>query len=193
LFQANTSYLGISSKLYTPPSNPNTAGQKGVRSIFAHVGHIAHKIYKGVLEPYTFPVPREITKYNRMIQINKDMFSQLIWEPSQLKIFAGDLQSARITDARYSAIDDTVTVSWDAALGAPDDLAVVVVYYEHKGNVLYMTGLKREDASVIVNTAQMGFALDVHALHVYLVFTQLPAPQNSNLGMVSNTTYSVVG
>jgi hypothetical protein len=45
-------------KVYTSPSNPNTAEQQGVRSIFAHVGHIAHTIYKGILDPYTFSIPQ---------------------------------------------------------------------------------------------------------------------------------------
>jgi hypothetical protein len=48
-------------KTFTPPANPKTEEQVAVRTIFQHIAHIAKAIYEGVLKPYTFPQPRNIT------------------------------------------------------------------------------------------------------------------------------------
>jgi hypothetical protein len=50
-------------KTYTPPSNPRTEGQVGIRNIFQHVGHIAKAIYEPVLKPYTFPKPQKNDRF----------------------------------------------------------------------------------------------------------------------------------
>jgi hypothetical protein len=179
-------------KVYTPPRNPHTAGQTEVRTIFAHVGHIAHMIYKGVLDPYTYPVPREITKYNRMMQINHELYDDKVWAPGKLKIFAGELQGAPITSAQYREADDELKVYWEAEFGDTDDIVAVVVYYEITDSVLYSVGGRREESPAIIETGQIGKALDVTKMHVYLAFAQPPSEKNGNQGMVSNTTYSVV-
>jgi len=175
-------------KLYTQPSNPNTAGQKGVRSIFAHVGHIAHKIYKGVLAPYTYPVPKDITKYNRMMQINNELYDDKIWAPAKLKIFAGELKTVPIESADYKEVDNQLDVEWGVALSddATDD-AIILVYYEATGETLY-TIAKRGDVNTIMDTTLLGPALDVTKLHVYLAFSQPPGEKYEH-GQVSNTAY----
>jgi hypothetical protein len=67
-------------KTYTPPSNPKTEGQVAVRTIFQRTAHIVKAIYEGVLKPYTFPKPHKMTAYNKMIQVNKDMFDDKEWD-----------------------------------------------------------------------------------------------------------------
>jgi hypothetical protein len=62
-----------------------------VRTIFQHTAHITTAIYEPVLKPYTFPKPKRMTAYNRMVQINKDMFHDLAWNQTKLKIFEGPL------------------------------------------------------------------------------------------------------
>jgi hypothetical protein len=156
------------------------------------VGHIAYKIYKGVLEPYTFPVPREITKYNRMMQINHELYDDKVWDPSKLKIFAGELQGSPITMARYRADNDQVSIYWESEFGDVSDIAVIVVYYELTDSVLYSAELRREESSAVIETGEAGKALDVTKMHVYLAFAQSPGDKNDNRGMVSDTTYSVV-
>jgi hypothetical protein len=95
-------------KTFTPPSNPNTEGQAAVRTIFQHTTHIAASIYEPVLKPYTFPKPRKMTAYNRMVQINKPLFHELTWDQTKLKIFEGPLFNPGITAA---SIQNTGTVT----------------------------------------------------------------------------------
>jgi hypothetical protein len=175
-------------KLYTPPTNRNTTAQKGVRSVFAHVGHIAHKIYKGVLEPYTYPVPRELTKYNLMMQINDELYKDKVWAPPKLKIFAGELKTVPIESADYKEADNQLDVEWGVAQSddAADD-AIILVYYEATGETLYAIA-KRGDVNTILDTTLLGAALDVTKLHVYLAFSQPPGEKYEH-GQVSNTAY----
>jgi hypothetical protein len=178
-------------KLYKPPGNPNSPEQKGVRSIFAHVGHIAHKIYKGVLDPYTFPVPRKMTKSNLMMQINHELYGDGTWTPAKLKIFAGELQAASITSAEYKTSNGELTVAWD--MGPSDDggdEAIILLYYETTGETLYGT-CGRADMSCMLETVVLGASLDVSKLHVYLAFSQAPGTKSEH-GQTSNTTYSSV-
>jgi hypothetical protein len=115
------------------------------------VGHIAHKIYKGVLEPYTFPVPREITKYNRMMQINHELYDDKVWDPSKLKIFAGELQGSPITMAWYRADNDPISIYWESEFGDVSDIAVIVVYYEITDSVLYSAELRSVMPAMLLN------------------------------------------
>jgi hypothetical protein len=178
-------------KVYTPPGNPNTAGQKGVRSIFAHVGHIAHTIYKGVLDPYTFPIPRKMTKCNLMMQINRDLYGDGTWTPAKLKIFAGELQADLITSAKYRANNGELIVGWELGPGHDElDDAIVLLYYETTGETLYNI-VVRGDQTTLIETAVLGTSLDISKLHVYLAFSQPPGAKYEH-GQTSNTTYSPV-
>ena len=74
-------------KTYTPPGNPKSDGQVAIRTIFQHCAHIGRAINADVLKPYTFPKPHKMTAYNRMIQINKDMFDDKAMGSSEIKDF----------------------------------------------------------------------------------------------------------
>jgi hypothetical protein len=178
-------------KMYRAPTNRNTTAQKGVRSVFAHVGHIAHKIYKGVLEPYTYPVPRELTKYNLMMKINDELYTDKVWAPAKLKIFAGELQAAPVKSAVYNVSAGGIIVKWDLGPGEDElDYAIAILYYETGEEALYSI-CTRGDLSMLIDPAALGASLDLTKMHVYLTFSQPPG-DNYEHGQTSNTTYAQV-
>ncbi|MDR1326562.1 MAG: hypothetical protein LBK00_11050 [Treponema sp.] len=104
-------------KTYTPPSNPNAQGQAAVRTIFQRTAHIAKAIYESALKPYTFSKPQKLTAYNRMIQINKTMFNELLFNPW--------ITSATIKGHGTPAV--AVKVTFAAILGDRTDKAIAVL------------------------------------------------------------------
>jgi hypothetical protein len=172
-------------KTFTPPSNPKTEGQVAVRTIFQNVAHIAKAVYEGVLKPFTFPRPHKITAYNRMVQINKELFDDLAWDPAKLKILEGPLFNPGIAGAGVSGAG--VSVIFDAATGEGTDKAIAVIYDELTKNAFYGVGT-RADAEVSVSIAGLDpAALD--GLHAYLAFAREPAAGTSDPGQVSATAY----
>jgi hypothetical protein len=173
-------------KVYTPPTDPKTTGQTDVRGIFSHVGHLAHLIYRAVLEPYTYPVPHACTKYNRMMQINRDMYDDMVYDPAKVKIMQGPLMLSPLVTAEYTQTTGEVSLSWDAT--APDerkkDVAIAIVYAEELDN-----------ATVVITTRETGEAemaltkgLTVTKIHCYLVYA---SPETTPLAerQVSETSY----
>jgi hypothetical protein len=172
-------------KTFTPPSNPKTEGQVAVRTIFQNIAHIAKAIYEGVLKPFTFPRPRTFTSYNRMVQINKELFDDLAWDPAMLKIFDGPLFNPGIASASVSG--DTVYVSFDAATGEGTDTAIAVIYDELPRSTFHGQAA-RADAAITVSIA----GLDPSALgglHAYLVFSRALVTGTAEAGQVSGTAY----
>jgi hypothetical protein len=165
-------------KTYVPPSNPNTEGQVVVRTIFQHPTHIAKAIYEPVLKPYTFPKPRKMTAFNRMIQINKPLFSELAWDQTKLKIFEGPLFNPSITTAAIQNAGTpaaTVRVTFDAALGDGTDIAIAIIHDEQTETTVCGQAT-RADAQIDVLIATLDQA-DLTKLHAYLVFSK-PRAQN---------------
>jgi hypothetical protein len=173
-------------KAYTPPTDPQTTGQTDVRGIFAHVGHLAHLIYRAVLEPYTYPVPREYTKYSRMMRINKELYNDRVYDPSKVRIMQGPLMLSPLVTADYASTTGEVHMSWDAT--APDerkkDVAIAIVYAEELDN-----------ATVVITTRETGEAemalakgLTTAKIHCYLVYA---SPETTPLAerQVSETSY----
>jgi hypothetical protein len=180
-------------KSFTPPSNPNTEGQIAVRTIFQHTAHIASAINEAVLKPYTFPKPRKMTAYNRMIQINKPLFSELAWDQTKLKIFEGPLFNPGITVAAIQnpgTMTATVQVTFDAALGDGTDIAIAIIHDE-KTETTLCAQATRVDAHISVPIATLDQA-DLTKLHAYLVLSKPPAPRTSEHGEVSTTAYLAV-
>jgi hypothetical protein len=178
-------------KTYTPPSNPRTEGQVAVRSIFQHVAYIAKAIYAEVLKPYTFPKPQKLTAYNRMIQINKEMFDDREWDQMKLKIFDGPLHNPGIASAAVTAgADSKATVAWSPAVGEGTDVALVVIHDETTEKTLAGKGT-RQTGTLEVDTAILDQA-DLTKVHAYLVFAQPPAHGSDETGQVSATAYSPV-
>jgi hypothetical protein len=180
-------------KTFTPPSNPNTEGQVAVRTIFQHTTHIATAIYEPVLKPYTFPKPKRMTAYNRMVQINKELFHELAWDQTKLKIFEGPLFNPSITAA---SIQNTgtptaaVRVTFDAAIGDGTDIAIAVIHDEATETTLCGQAT-RADAQIDVLIAALDQA-DLTQLHAYLVFSKPPVRGTSEHGKVSGTAYLAV-
>jgi hypothetical protein len=172
-------------KTFTPPANPKTEGQVAIRTIFQRIAHIAKAIYEGVLKPFTFPRPRNLTAYNRMVQINKDLFDDRAWDPAKLKIFDGPLFNPGIASAAVSGAD--VIVSFDATIGEGTDKAIAVVYDNLTETTLYGEAA-RADAAVSVSIAGLDPAA-LSGLHAYLVFAKEPSPGTAEQGQVSGTAY----
>lgn len=180
-------------KTYTPPTDANSDGQKAVRTIFQHTAHIAKAIYEGVLKPYTFPKPQKLTAYNRMIQVNKDLFDELLWDQTKLKIFDGPLFNPGITAATIEGHGTSavaVKVTFAATTGDGTDKAIAIIHDEITEGALYAIA-DRSAGEVDVPIATFTQA-NLTKLHAYLVFAQPPAPGASETGQVSGTAYLAV-
>jgi hypothetical protein len=172
-------------KTFTPPSNPKTEGQVAVRTIFQNIAHIAKAIYEGVLKPFTFPRPRTFTAYNRMVQINKELFDDLAWDPATLRIFDGPLFNPGIAAAVVSGAD--VSVTFDAATGEGTDTAIAVIYNELTRSTFHGQAA-RADAVITVSIAGLDPST-LGGLHAYLVFSRAPVTGTAEAGQVSSTAY----
>ncbi|MCL2215355.1 MAG: hypothetical protein FWC06_09180 [Treponema sp.] len=174
-------------KTFTKPGNPRTADQVAVRSVFFNTSQIAKAIYEKVLKPYTFPKPKQITAYNRMIQINKAMFESKVWKPESLKIFEGPLANPGITTAVLA--DNKIKVSFSPTPGHEQDRAIAIVYDSSNGAVSIMQGPR-----VIgnLNVPLAGLSAETNNLHAYLVFVLEPKPNTNEAGMCSETAYAKV-
>jgi hypothetical protein len=180
-------------KTYTPPGNPRTEGQITIRTIFQHCAHIGKAINAGVLKPYTFPKPVKMTAYNKMIQINKDLFDDLAWDQTKLKIFDGPLFNPGITGATVEdagSANVTVRVTFAGAVGDGTDIAIAVIHDETTETTLYGQAT-RADAQIDVPIATFD-QTDLTKLHAYLVFAKPPAHGTSETGQVSGTAYLAV-
>ena len=172
-------------KTFTKPGNPRTADQVAVRTVFYHTSQIAKGIYESVLKPYTFPRPKRITAYNRMIQINKAMFESKEWKPESLKIFEGELYNPGIDSITKSAGKVNITFS---ATGEQSDMAIAVIFDGATGGV-YSGSLYRGDSNVEVTIPADVRTADLHA---YLVFVREPVIGTDEKGQTSNTAYKKI-
>jgi hypothetical protein len=177
-------------KVYTPPTDPQTTGQTDVRGIFAHVGHLAHLIYRAVLEPYTYPAPHDYTKYNRMMMINRSLYDDMVYDPAKVKIMQGPLLLSPLITADYAPTTGEVHMSWDAT-AAPDenkkDVAIAIVYAE-----------ETDIATVVITTRETGEAemalargLTAAKLHCYLVYASPDTTPHAER-QVSETSYLTI-
>jgi len=173
-------------KTFTKPGNPRTADQVAVRTVFQNVSHVAKAIYEPVLKLYTFPRPRRLTAYNRMVQVNKEMFDSKAWNPASLKIFEGPLANPGITAAGVSG--PTLTVTFDNT-GEGTDKAIAVILDEETGIVLHGEAT-RADGSIALPLS--GSGIELGNLHAYLVFAREPDLGTAEKGQVSGTAYKKV-
>jgi hypothetical protein len=177
-------------KTYTPTGNPRTEGQVTIRTIFQRCAHIGKAINEGVLKPYTFPRPVKMTAYNRMIQVNKDLFDDLVWDQTKLKIFDGPLFNPGITAATIEGHGTSavaVKVTFASATGDGTDKAIAVIHDEATETTLYAIA-DRSAGEVDVPIATFTQA-NLTKLHAYLVFAQPPTPGTGETGEVSGTAY----
>jgi hypothetical protein len=176
-------------KTYTPPGNPRTAGQVSVRNIFQHVTLIAKAIYYPVLKPYTRPRPQKMTAFNKMVQINKPMFDDREWDASLLKIFEGALYNPGISGAALSADRRELTVTWDGSQGTADNAAIAVVHSEETEKTLCTIAARGAGTTGGWDITELGGITDPGKVHVYLVFSEPPAPDGPGTGEVSGTAH----
>jgi hypothetical protein len=178
-------------KLFGEPGNPRTPRQVAVRTVFKHLSSIATALSEGVLKPYTFPKPRRLTAYNRMIQINRPMFLKGEFDPAELKIFDGPLYSPGITDAVHNGNSIIVSFLPNTPDGpGAEDTAVCVIISDDGSYVRYGTA-PRDAGSIFVSLATVPNAASI-AFNAYLAFSRAPLPDTAEKGMVSVTTYSIV-
>jgi hypothetical protein len=173
-------------KVYVPPSNPNTAGQQGVRSTFGTLAHIGKSLHQTILKPYTFPKPQKETAYNVFIHINKEMFEHGSFDHTKLKIFDGSLPSVGIDNASYDETRKELETNWDTTAVTPakgTDTAVVVAV--QNGQVLGYEITARSAGNSMIDMS--GTDLQVGKLYVYLAFIQPPTQNTHEPGIVSAT------
>ncbi|MDR1232003.1 MAG: DUF6266 family protein [Spirochaetaceae bacterium] len=177
-------------KTYTPPRNPRTEGQVAIRTIFQHCAHLGKAINEGVLKPYTFPRPVKMTAYNRMIQINKELFNALAWDQAKLKIFEGSLFNPGITAAVIEGSGTSavaVKVTFANTTGDGTDKAIAVIHDEATETTLYAVSDRAAgEVDIPIGTIDQA---DLSLLHAYLVFSRPPAHGTGETGEVSSTAY----
>jgi hypothetical protein len=184
-------------KTFTPPSNPNTAGQAAVRTVFLHTAHIAKAIYEPVLKPYTFPKPRKLTAYNRMIQINKAMFSDLSWNPKKLQILTGDLKPENLDRVEWGAGPYDMEVYWTpdtTRQEGKDDVAIAIAHYEGNETTAYGFAA-RKDGLIEMDVSIFGpdFKGDEKNVYVYLCFARPPNGTDKQGQNSSTSVFSFPG
>lgn len=148
------------------------------------MGHLAHLIYHDVLEPYTYPVPHEYTKYNRMMQINSQLYQDKVYNPAKVQILRGELPTAHLDIADYYPPTGEVYAGWvDTAHGDMTDIAIAVWYAEQSDSVaITITDRLAEGADGILPEGLSG------AIHCYLAFAR-PPRDASDKGANSDTVY----
>jgi hypothetical protein len=177
-------------KTYTPPSNPRSAGQVAVRTVFQHCGHIGKQINQEVLHPYTFPKPQKMSAYNYLFKVNTELFSHKTWEPGKFKIFEGPLYNPGIISAAIENAGTptaSVKVTFTGTMGNGTDKAIAVIYDEASEKALAAVG-DRQDGQITVPIGSIDPA-DMGKLHAYLVFSTPPAANTAETGQVSVTAY----
>jgi hypothetical protein len=147
---------------------------------------MAHLVYHDVLEPYTYPVPHQITKYNRMMVINRDLYDDMAYDPAKLQIMQGPLLLSPIEAFSYA--DDIASVQWyPAGEGAETQDVCAVMMYAEELDKVYIT-ISRREVMQVDTTMPEGLTPD--KIHCYLVFARPPAAPGDT-GEVSNTSYAV--
>jgi hypothetical protein len=109
------------------------------RTIFQHCAHIGKAINADVLKPHTFPKPQKMTAYNRMIQIDKDMFDDKAWDQAKLRIFDGSLFNPGITSATIEGEGTSaaaVRAAFTAAAEGGNDKAIAIIHDEKMESTL---------------------------------------------------------
>jgi hypothetical protein len=177
-------------KTFTAPSNPKTADQVAVRTVFQRIIHIASQINPIVLKPFTFPKPQKQTPVNRMVHINRELFDGKVWNPAKLNVFEGPLFNPGIESAvieNEGTVTAQVKVTFSPTLGDGSDKAIAIIYDGVSQRALTAVA-DRQDGQVVVAIAALDSAA-LSALHAYLVFAQPPAQETPASGQVSGTAY----
>jgi hypothetical protein len=120
-----------------------------------------------------------------MVQINKELFDDLTWNPATLKIFDGPLFNPGIAAAAVSGAD--VSIAFDAATGEGTDTAIAVIYDELTRSTFHGQAA-RADAVITVSIAGLDPST-LGGLHAYLVFSRAPVTGTAEAGQVSSTAY----
>jgi hypothetical protein len=200
----NKVYYSINGNSYVKPlprqKDPRTPEQLAHRFVFMKISQFSKFIYRGVLQPYTFPRPKSsnLAIYNRMKTINGLILSTNEWDPANLKIFEGPLENPGISTAVLTG--DTVKVTFDTEQGKEDDVAIAVAYDDTSGRVYNAVGTRSEGSIEVRIYKDKNMKID--ALHAYLIFSRPPPnygkpyPYLANFGskgIVSTTAYKKVG
>jgi hypothetical protein len=176
-------------KTYTQPKNPNTPAQQEIRHLFQTLAHIGTGI-RVPLEEYTRPLPKKMTAYNHLIQLNKPMFGKQghKWDPLELVIMSGDLKSLPITTAVFDVTAFTATVTWDGTTGADDDKAFVVIYNDESKHIVYATEIDRSVGTVVIDASKFKDVSSYNEIYAYLTFYRVADGTGIGAGMNSGTS-----
>lgn len=157
-------------RAYVVPSNPNTIAQQAVRSVFKQVTRLASGINTGVLKPYAVGTPANMSPYNRMVQINKAMFSDDTKTINDALIFSGNLPLGTIGTATATASNTTVSVGLTPAqygICAETDDIIAVAYNKTQDQIGYGTVKRGTDSDELtIDVLVYGVTGDEVAVYV---------------------------
>lgn len=113
---------------YVKPANPNTTGQQLQRTAFSDAVAFFGPLVGQVINPFVDPFQREMSGFNKMIQVNIDKFKAPI-APLQLFCTLGKLYPAIMEGALANAGGTIVSFLTDTGINgtANDKVSAVVV------------------------------------------------------------------
>lgn len=151
-------------RTFTKPSNPNTAAQQEVRSVFKNmtsfVALFADQIkYKSALDTAGQSVR------NAIIQLNKDQISDGAFNKTTLKISKGGLQ--KVAGEAVSATANKLTVTWNAptATNFTSNAKLIAVAVQASSGMVEVI-----EASATAETASGQVEFETGSVDVYVYF-----------------------
>jgi hypothetical protein len=139
-----------------------------------------------------FPKPHDMTAFNRMVHINKELFDGKRWDIIKVQIFAGGIYNPGITSAEAAGQsgESVVVVVFDGTKGDAADIPICVVHDEVSEQTFCAVEEKRESGSVRVPLGLPAGQSDLTKRHAFLVFSQPPVGGTTKSGLVLNTAYA---
>jgi len=177
-------------------TDPKTEDQVAIRDVFSHLTNIAKLVNIPVLKPYTYPRPKGMSAYNRMVHINKPLIDGKVWDFAKLKFFEGSLLPPIVGDPVFWGASEpgwNVGVTFDDNMGSNSkDVTIVFVVIDNiSGAVLFTTDRNTFDY-ISINVGHGpgdGKPVDVNNLHGYLAVIKPPKAGTTEQGAVSNSVY----
>lgn len=182
-----SSWKGINYvKVFTAPSNPNTAGQRQIRGAFGHIMHIGCAINKEILSHET-PKAQKQTNVNRFLHNNKHMLAQAVkWIPEELVLFAS---TDAITCIFAPTLDAaTQVIKLNGATPAANSAFCFVAYDTVSGKIAQKTFSETEAAAGELSIAGFEVTTDI-SIHVFWAEVKVFPPEVSGTAWNSGTSH----
>ncbi|MBA7540068.1 hypothetical protein ES705_32357 [subsurface metagenome] len=170
---------------YVVPANPKTDDQMLVRNAFAFLIAIGRRINSTILRLFTIPKPRDISAFNRFVQINKAMINDGSLLYADVKVAAGSLY---FEGGEMATKDLSLTViAWNAGIqgeALASDLAICLVYNETTD----LWGFKTDDirSAAISEVPMVADPTDI--VHAWIFFVQGTKISSESVYMLAETS-----